>query len=277
MCCFTDVDTRVRGPDLRGQHTQKNLWHAQKLAWTANWPHSEQWPSGVIGREQTGLLSIFRSALNLAWRICGFFWLPRYFSKARTSVAPNVDRGVAARLPIHTGAPPSVITSTSDSIQTSSSSPPAEKKNNGLTFALTTLSSVIRNIPGVALLNSFIDPLLDITGRIEQTSANEEQLNALANRIARLAPIISGIAEKNPQQGESFVQALQSELQSITKDLEAARSRGKLDQFFDGTDGAAAIHKHQANLSRLITDYTLVAVISNSGQELERSKLQESK
>ncbi|KAJ7735878.1 hypothetical protein DFH07DRAFT_779897 [Mycena maculata] len=133
---------------------------------------------------------------------------------------------------------------------------------NVLRVALKTLSSVSSNIPFGSVLSSVIDPLLDIADRIEQTSVNAQGLIQLAARIELLAPLVSEMANERPQQGRVIVEALQRELQSITKDLDDAYSHGKLNQFFNGTDNASSLSKHNQNLARTIADATYQPVVS---------------
>ncbi|KAF7350088.1 hypothetical protein MVEN_01310700 [Mycena venus] len=150
--------------------------------------------------------------------------------------------------------------------------------SNVLDFALRTLSTVSSNIPLGSVISSVIDPLLLITGRIQQTSANAEGLTQLAARIELLTPVVSAMTEKDPNEGKSIVEAFKRELQSITKDLEVAGSRGKLNQFFNSVDDASSLQKHNMTLSQMIADSTLATVqkVSKSVQELERLRLQES-
>ncbi|KAJ7024142.1 hypothetical protein C8F04DRAFT_1303074 [Mycena alexandri] len=129
---------------------------------------------------------------------------------------------------------------------------------NTLKLALKTLSSVTSNIPLGSVLSAAIDPLLEIVDRIEQTSANVQGFVELAARIELLTPIVSEMAG-NPQ-GVKLVEALQRELQSITKDLEVASSRGKLDQFLNSPVDALCLQKHNTALAQLIADSTLVTV-----------------
>jgi len=184
---------------------------------------------------------------------------------------------------------PTVKTHILDNTQISERSLPEEKPppiispdtlrtaSNVLYFALRTLSSISSNIPFASVLSSIIDPLLDITMRIEQTSANAQGLVQLAARIELLTPIVSGMAKKNPNSGQTILEALQQELQSIMKDLEAARSQGKLNQFFHSTDTASSLQKHNMTLAQMIADSTFVTVheVPQSVHELERPKSQE--
>ncbi|KAJ7097437.1 hypothetical protein C8R44DRAFT_812231 [Mycena epipterygia] len=149
---------------------------------------------------------------------------------------------------------------------------------NALKLALTTLSSVSSNIPLGATLSSIIDPLLAIAGRIEQTATNKKGLVELAARIELLSPIVSEMARTNPRQGQRVIQALKGELQSITEDLDAASSRGKLDQFFNSTDNASSLAMHNTILAQMIADSTLVTVheVLKTIQDLEHSKMLQS-
>ncbi|KAJ6482965.1 hypothetical protein C8R47DRAFT_1073534 [Mycena vitilis] len=106
-------------------------------------------------------------------------------------------------------------------------SPPDPTARNVLKFALLTLSSVTNNLP--------------------LTSDNARGLNELAARIELLTPIVSEMAETNPSQGRTIVEALQRELQSITRDLEVASSQGRLSRFFNSADIASSLEKHNMN------------------------------
>ncbi|KAJ7097439.1 hypothetical protein C8R44DRAFT_812238 [Mycena epipterygia] len=142
---------------------------------------------------------------------------------------------------------------------------------NALKLALTTLSSV-------SSISSIIDPLLAIAGRIEQTATNKKGLVELAARIELLSSIVSEMVRTNPRQGQRVIQALKGELQSITEDLDAASSRGKLDQFFNSTDNASSLTKHNTILAQMIADSTLVTVheVLKTIQDLEHSKMLQS-
>ncbi|KAF7373294.1 hypothetical protein MSAN_00538500 [Mycena sanguinolenta] len=67
-----------------------------------------------------------------------------------------------------------------------------------LKYALTTLGLISSSIPVTGILGSVIDPILDITERIEQTSDNATGLTQLALRIERLTPIVIQMAESEP-------------------------------------------------------------------------------
>ncbi|KAJ7455888.1 hypothetical protein FB451DRAFT_1373144 [Mycena latifolia] len=128
---------------------------------------------------------------------------------------------------------------------------------NVLTTALRTLSSVSSNIPFGSILSSVIDPLLDITDRIQQVSTNAQGLTELAARIELLTPIVSDIATNKPEEGRAIVEALKRELEVITKDLSDARAQGKLEQFFNSTDNASSLTKHNITLAQMIADSTV--------------------
>ncbi|KAF8146318.1 hypothetical protein K438DRAFT_1990849 [Mycena galopus ATCC 62051] len=148
--------------------------------------------------------------------------------------------------------------------------------SNPVEFALRTLSSASRGITGAAALIGIIEPLRDITSRIDPTSVNAQGLIQLATRIERLTFIVEEMAESNPDGVQSIVRALQQELALMTTDLKAASQRSKLNQFFHNTENASALGKHNMVLAQMIADFTLVGVheVLKSLRELERSKLQ---
>ncbi|KAF8174632.1 hypothetical protein K438DRAFT_113820 [Mycena galopus ATCC 62051] len=82
--------------------------------------------------------------------------------------------------------------------------------SNALYFALKTLSSISNNVPMAGALGAIIEPLLDITSRIEQSSVNAEGLIQLAARIERLAPIVEEMAKRDPDRGQVIILDLQT-------------------------------------------------------------------
>ncbi|KAF8150285.1 hypothetical protein K438DRAFT_442045 [Mycena galopus ATCC 62051] len=149
--------------------------------------------------------------------------------------------------------------------------------SNALYFALKTLSSISNNVPVAGALGAIIEPLLDITSLIEQSSVNAEGLIQLAARIERLAPIVEEMAKRDPDRGQVIILDLQTELASIATDLKAASQRGKLNQFFNSADDASPLSKHNMVLAQMIADSTLVGVqeVLESLRELESSKMQD--
>ncbi|KAF7373303.1 hypothetical protein MSAN_00539600 [Mycena sanguinolenta] len=145
--------------------------------------------------------------------------------------------------------------------------------SNMLKYALTTLSMISSSIPVAGILGSVIDPILDITERIEQTSDNAAGLTQLALRIERLTPIVIQMAESEP----AIIEKLRKELALITAELTAAHSKGKLNQFFNSVDNASTLNKHNTALDRLIADCTLATVqeIARYFRELSNSKLRQ--
>ncbi|KAJ7266814.1 hypothetical protein C8J57DRAFT_1329090 [Mycena rebaudengoi] len=131
---------------------------------------------------------------------------------------------------------------------------------NVLKLALTTLSSVSSSIPIAAPLGGIIDALLAVAERIEQTSANKKGLAELAARIQALAPILSDTARIRPGDGQIVVESLRGELQSIKMALDAATSRGEIDQFFNSPENASSLANYNSNLDRIIAEFTLVTV-----------------
>ncbi|KAJ7875267.1 hypothetical protein B0H14DRAFT_3859485 [Mycena olivaceomarginata] len=147
--------------------------------------------------------------------------------------------------------------------------------SNVLDFSLRTLSRITSGIPLGGALSGVVESLLEVTGRIEQTSVNAQGLAQLAARIERITPIVNDMARTNPVKGQTIVQELQQELASMTQDLEDASSKGKLNQFFNSADNASALERHNMALAKLIADSTLVTVneVLRSLREIEGSKL----
>ncbi|KAF7373279.1 hypothetical protein MSAN_00536900 [Mycena sanguinolenta] len=147
---------------------------------------------------------------------------------------------------------------------------------NVLYIELRRLNTISNHIP----LAGVIDPLIEITARIKQTSASAQGLVQLAARVERLTTIVARATQDNPDKGRDIVQNLlgnlQKELASITTDLKAASTRGKLDQFFNSVDNASVLHKHNNALAQIIADCTLATVhdVAKSLHELENLKLQ---
>ncbi|KAJ7717545.1 hypothetical protein B0H16DRAFT_436717 [Mycena metata] len=157
---------------------------------------------------------------------------------------------------------------------TVNSSNGAATTRNVLKFSLSTLSTISANIPFGSGLSAVIEPLLTIVDRIEQMSSNAQGLVELAARIELLAPVVSEMAE-NPG-GSKIIERLQRELESITTDLEAARTHGKLNQFFNSDDNSSSLQKHNMTLAQLIADSTMVTVheVLKSVQEFQQSRFE---
>ncbi|KAJ7819171.1 hypothetical protein B0H14DRAFT_3147550 [Mycena olivaceomarginata] len=148
--------------------------------------------------------------------------------------------------------------------------------SNVLDFPLRTLSGITSGIPLGGALSGIIEPLIEITGHIKQTSSNAQGLVQLAARIECITPIIDDMAKTNPSKGQTIVQELQRELASMTQDLKDAGSKGKLGQFFSSADKGSPLERHNTALVKLIAGYTGVKVdeVLGSLRKIEGSKLQ---
>ncbi|KAJ7147224.1 hypothetical protein C8R46DRAFT_1359763 [Mycena filopes] len=165
-----------------------------------------------------------------------------------------------------------------DAESTASDSDTPKTARNVLIFALTTLSSVSSNIPFGGILSAVIDPLLAITKRIDQTSANTKGFVELAARVDLITPIVSQMAKDQPERGRKVVQALQRELESITSDLKAAAAQNRLSEFFNGEDNSSCLAKHNMALTQIIADATFFSIqeVLASLHDLERMRLEQS-
>ncbi|KAK7048581.1 hypothetical protein R3P38DRAFT_2870268 [Favolaschia claudopus] len=146
--------------------------------------------------------------------------------------------------------------------------------SNALYLSLRTLSTVSNRVPGGEPLSAIIDPLLDLTDRVEQKSINAYNLAQLAARIERLTPVVQNLAKDDSEQSRVFIKSLETELSSMKKELEKAQAEGKLKQFFNADYNTMIIERHNMGLAQLIADSTLVAVhdVLTSLRELEKSK-----
>ncbi|KAJ7147253.1 hypothetical protein C8R46DRAFT_1359787 [Mycena filopes] len=144
-----------------------------------------------------------------------------------------------------------------------------------LSLALTTLSAVSANSALGGILSSVIDSLLAITKRIEHTSANTKSFLEFATRIDRITPIITQLAQDEPERGRKVVEALQRELKSITNDLEAASAQGRLNDFL--SENSSCLVKHNMALTQIIADSTFATVqdVLASLHDLEHTKFRQ--
>ncbi|KAJ7352689.1 hypothetical protein DFH08DRAFT_859644, partial [Mycena albidolilacea] len=175
---------------------------------------------------------------------------------ARTSVAATMSRlnGEVASEPIASLASsprndPNTISPTAlqTTLQKLISSTPAE-----LVPVLRDLSALTKRIEvssdSVYLLLSYIS--------IQQTPANVKGLGELVALLEDLGPIVVELAERKTSQGQTFVEDLEWELQSLTEDLEAAWSQGRLDDFFGAANNISSFVKHKLVLVQTIADCT---------------------
>ncbi|KAF7331195.1 hypothetical protein MSAN_02438200 [Mycena sanguinolenta] len=153
----------------------------------------------------------------------------------------------------------------------------AKTAANVLVFSLKTLGTLSGSIPMVGALGGIIDALLGVVGQVQQTSTNEQSLVQLAARIERLTPIVSKMAESDPERGKGIVENLHKELAGMTQQLNAAKAEGKLDRFFNSTDNSAILDNHNMALDQMIADSTFLTVhdIAKSVRDLENSKMQQ--
>ncbi|KAF8146051.1 hypothetical protein K438DRAFT_1781407 [Mycena galopus ATCC 62051] len=139
---------------------------------------------------------------------------------------------------------------------------------NALELTLTTFNSISRGIPGAGALSGIIEPLLEITKRIEQTAINAEGLAALEERIQDLTPVVTRtLLEGCPHKAQLVVERLRKALGWIMQDLEVAHSQGKLSQFFNSTDNAAFLERHYKVLDRLVNDFTMIMGLERAGED----------
>jgi len=171
----------------------------------------------------------------------------------------------------------------SDEIRSRQTPPPVEDASKGpptasnaLKFSLKALSIAASNIPFGGALSSVIDPLLYTMDRLDLVSTNTQEVVELAARIKLLTPIVDEMSKNPSEKGRGIVEAIERELQSITNDLNDARSQGRLGKFFNSVDNASSLNKHNAALAQLIADSTLATVheVLSSLHDLE-SKLQQ--
>ncbi|KAJ6508648.1 hypothetical protein C8R45DRAFT_1169130 [Mycena sanguinolenta] len=161
--------------------------------------------------------------------------------------------------------------------KTHAQSQTAQTAANVLVFSLKTLSGISTSIPVVGALSGIIDTVLEIVGQVQQTSANEQSLAQLAARIERLTPIVTQIAKDDPLKGQDIVDKLRKELAWMAEQLNAAKARGKLAQFFNSADNSSIIQMHNMALDQMIADSTFLTVqeVAKSLRDLENSKLQQ--
>ncbi|KAF7331185.1 hypothetical protein MSAN_02437100 [Mycena sanguinolenta] len=164
----------------------------------------------------------------------------------------------------------------------------SETAANVLVFSLKTLSNISGSISKVGALSGITDALLSVVGqvqvrpvatildsitiRVQQTPANEQSLVQLAARIERLTTIVT---ESDPEQRKDIVEKLQKELASMTEELNAAKDKGKLSQFFNSTDNSTILQNHNIALDQMIADSSFLTVheIPKSIRDLENSKI----
>ncbi|KAF7331187.1 hypothetical protein MSAN_02437300 [Mycena sanguinolenta] len=152
----------------------------------------------------------------------------------------------------------------------------AETAANVLVSSLKTLSNISRRIPAIEAIIGTVGALLGVVGQVQQTPANEQSLAQLAARIEQLTPIVTEMAESDPERGQGIVEKLQKELASMIEQLNTARDKGELSQFFNSTDNSAILQNHNMALDQMIADSTFLTVheVAKSLRDLENSKMQ---
>ncbi|KAF7373298.1 hypothetical protein MSAN_00539000 [Mycena sanguinolenta] len=150
-----------------------------------------------------------------------------------------------------------------------------ETAPNVLVFSLKTLSNISSSSSEVGVLSGIIDALLRVVEQVQQTQANEQSLTQLAARLERLAPIVTEMAKSDPERGQGIVKKLLKELASMSEQLNEAKNKDELGQFFNSTDNSAILQNHNMALDQMIADSTFVTVheVAESIRDLENSKM----
>ncbi|KAJ7352708.1 hypothetical protein DFH08DRAFT_1078316 [Mycena albidolilacea] len=120
----------------------------------------------------------------------------------------------------------------------------------------TALQKLICSVP--ADLVPVLGDLSALTKRIERTPANVHSLGDLTALLDSLRPTVTELLERNTNQGQTFVEDLKRELQSLTEDLEAAWSQDRLDKFFSAAAHTTSFEKHSLALVQIIADSAIV-------------------
>ncbi|KAJ7325591.1 hypothetical protein DFH08DRAFT_941317 [Mycena albidolilacea] len=136
-----------------------------------------------------------------------------------------------------------------------SPSPMNDTNTSSPTALQTTLQKLLSSAPQE--LAPVLTDLLALTKRIERTPANIHGLGELAALLERLRPTVAELLERNTNQGQTFIEDLKRELQSLAEDLEAAWSQGRLDEFFSAAAHTASSEKHSMALVQIIADSTI--------------------
>ncbi|KAF8240893.1 hypothetical protein L208DRAFT_1383883 [Tricholoma matsutake] len=105
-------------------------------------------------------------------------------------------------------------------------------------------------VPGIKVAMS---GLLTIIGKVQETSGNTQGFLNLAMRMESLKPIVSKMKDT---EGEcttmDIFKKLEVEINSLTAEIERAKSNGTLAKFFNSTDDASSLKSHNDNLDQII-------------------------
>ncbi|KAJ6476317.1 hypothetical protein C8R45DRAFT_376760 [Mycena sanguinolenta] len=147
-----------------------------------------------------------------------------------------------------------------------------------LHHSLRTLSTMSNRIADSEDLSGTVNPLLEITARIKQTSDNAQSLAQLAERLGWLTGLVERMAEDDRNKGQAIVQSLRRQLASMTDELRTADTRGQLDHCFSGGfDNSSFLQKYNDALTQIIAEATFITVheVNQSLHNPENSKLRE--
>ncbi|KAJ7797620.1 hypothetical protein B0H14DRAFT_3157380 [Mycena olivaceomarginata] len=101
-----------------------------------------------------------------------------------------------------------------------------------------------------------VENLSALVKGIEQTPAGAQSFEEVASLLEWLRPIVIGFAEIEADKGQTFVEDLKRELESLTKDLESASSKG---QFF--------IAAHNVAITQIIAESTRPQLYQSSSSQ----------
>ncbi|KAF8222837.1 hypothetical protein L208DRAFT_1412805 [Tricholoma matsutake] len=121
--------------------------------------------------------------------------------------------------------------------------------------ALNTLKLVMQimadaPMPGIKVAMS---GLLTIIGKVQETSGNTQGFLNLATWMENLQPIFSKMKDMEVEGTTADIfKELEVKINSLTAEMEWARSNGTLAKFFNSTDDASSLKSHNDHLNQII-------------------------
>ncbi|KAF8239813.1 hypothetical protein L208DRAFT_1385401 [Tricholoma matsutake] len=116
--------------------------------------------------------------------------------------------------------------------------------------------------------------LLTIIGKVQETSGNTQGFLNLATRMENLQPIFSKMKDMEVEGTTADIfKKLVVEINSLTTEIERAKTNGTLAKFFNSTDDASSLKSHNDHLDQIIHGANLAITVDIHHEVQEGFKL----
>ncbi|KAJ7352710.1 hypothetical protein DFH08DRAFT_991713 [Mycena albidolilacea] len=153
-------------------------------------------------------------------------------------------------------------------VETSIPRLPSQNHMHTNTGSPTVLQTTIQKL--ISSVSVDLVPVEDLSAPTRRIDTPANVLGEFAALLRRLRPAVTELAQKNTNQGQTVVEDLKRELQSLTENREEAWSQDRPDDFFNAAaHTASSFEKHSRALVQTIADSALATACEVLGSVRE--------